>query len=206
MTSCVIFWSCIFGCHLIAERPAELCQLSASQLQYQQNNHRHQTSKPTNFSPHAAVNVPTAATLWMRTKCMPCLCEYRIRSAHWWVILNICLFPSPVPGFNVQWRMSSTTRRPASADRTARRQFQATGQPVSRTQDSHAMTSRLPRYEAKCVQRRCFQWESVALCSDIKGTELPLAICWYHLKGNWLRYNIATFRQFIPIMKMLGAS
>jgi len=25
------------------------------------------------------------------------------------------------------------TRRPASADRTARRQFQATGQPVSRT-------------------------------------------------------------------------
>ena len=28
----------------------------------------------------------------------------------------------------------SCTRRPASADRTARRQFQATGQPVSRTQ------------------------------------------------------------------------
>jgi len=37
------------------------------------------------------------------------------------------------------------TRRPASADRTARRQFQATGQPVSRTQASDAMTSRLPR-------------------------------------------------------------
>jgi len=37
------------------------------------------------------------------------------------------------------------------ADRTARRQFQATGQPVSRTQASGAMTSRLPRYEAKCV-------------------------------------------------------
>jgi len=41
------------------------------------------------------------------------------------------------------------TRRPASADRTARRQFQATSQPVSRTSD--AMTWRLPRYEAKCV-------------------------------------------------------
>ena len=36
-------------------------------------------------------------------------------------------------------------------DRTARRQFQATGQPVSRTQASDAMTSRLPRYETKYV-------------------------------------------------------
>jgi len=67
------------------------------------------------------------------------------------------------------------TRRPASADRTVRRQFQATGQPVSRTHASEAMTSRLPRYEAKCVQRRCFQCGSVALRSDIKGTELPPA-------------------------------
>ena len=50
------------------------------------------------------------------------------------------------------------TRRPASADRKARRQFQATGQPVTRTQASDAMTSRLPRYEANCVQRRCLQW------------------------------------------------
>ena len=66
------------------------------------------------------------------------------------------------------------TRRPASADRTARRQFY-TGQPVSRTQASDAMTSRLPRYEAKCVQRRCFQCGSVPLRSDIKGTELPPA-------------------------------
>jgi len=41
-----------------------------------------------------------------------------------------------------------------SADRTARRQFQATGQPVSRTHASDAMTSRLPHHEAKCVQRR----------------------------------------------------
>jgi len=34
------------------------------------------------------------------------------------------------------------TRRPASADRTARRQFQATDQPVTRTQASDAMTAR----------------------------------------------------------------
>ena len=68
------------------------------------------------------------------------------------------------------------TRRPASANRTARRQFQATGQPMSRTQASDATTSsRLPRYEAKCVQRRCFQWGSVPLRSDIKGTEPPPA-------------------------------
>jgi len=67
------------------------------------------------------------------------------------------------------------TRRPSSADRTARRQFQATGQLVSRTQASDTMTSRLPRYEAKCAQRRCFQCGSVLLRSDIKGTELPSA-------------------------------
>jgi len=67
------------------------------------------------------------------------------------------------------------TRRPESNDRTARRQFQATGQPMSWTQASDAMTSRLPRYEAKRVQRRCFQCGSVPLCSDIKGTELPAA-------------------------------
>ena len=85
------------------------------------------------------------------------------------------------------WWWSIYTRRPASADRTARGQFQATGQPLSRTQASDAMTSRLPRYEAKCVQprpswiktamvqRRCFQCGSVPLRSDIKGTELPPA-------------------------------
>jgi len=83
------------------------------------------------------------------------------------------------------------TRKPASADRTARHQFQATSQPVSRTQASDAMTSRLPCHEAKCVQRRCFKCGSVPLHSDIKGTELPLTIYWYHSKGNWLRYNSA---------------
>jgi len=75
----------------------------------------------------------------------------------------------------VMYYISKQARRPASADRTSRRQFQATGQPVSRTQASDATTSRLPRYEAKCVQHRCFQWVSVALRSDIKGTELPPA-------------------------------
>jgi len=53
----------------------------------------------------------------------------------------------------------------------------ATGQPVSRTQASDAMTSRLPRYEAKCVQCRCVQWGSVPLRSDIKGTEPVSSSC-----------------------------
>ena len=48
-------------------------------------------------------------------------------------------------------------------NRTVHHQFQATGQPVSRTQSSDAMTSRLPHYEVNCVQRRCFQWGSVPL-------------------------------------------
>ena len=68
------------------------------------------------------------------------------------------------------------TRRPASADRTARRQFQATGQLVSRTQASDAMTSLLPHYEPKCVQRRCFQCRSVPLRSDIKERSYPRPI------------------------------
>jgi len=84
-----------------------------------------------------------------------------------------CLYVSPSPKIWLQ--LQNLTRRPASADRTARRQFQATVQPVNRTQASDAMTSRLPRYEAKCVQRRCFECGSVPLLSDIKGTELPPA-------------------------------
>ena len=47
---------------------------------------------------------------------------------------------------------------------------------VSRTQASDAMTTRLPRYEAKCVQRRFFQWRSVPLRSSIKGTELLIPL------------------------------
>jgi len=45
------------------------------------------------------------------------------------------------------------TRRLASADRTAQRQFQVTGQPVSRMQASDAMMLRLRYYDVKCVQR-----------------------------------------------------
>jgi len=90
-------------------------------------------------------------------------------------------------------------RRPASADRTAHRQFQATDQPVSRTQASDAMTSLLPRYQAKCVQRRCFQWGSVHLRSDIKGTELPLPIYWYHSKGNWLRQSCSAINCLLSL-------
>ena len=124
-----------------------------------------------------------------------------------------------------------TTRRPASADRIACRQFQATGQPVSRTQASDAMTSRLPRYEAKCVQRRCFRWGSVLCVQISRERSYPLPIYWYHSKGNWLRYKFAAdsfyimklcsrlfvlycrncpkddkFRYFIPILRKLGAA
>jgi len=129
--------------------------------------------------------------------------------------------------------IQDVTRRPASADRTASRQFQATGHPVSRTHDRDAMTSRLPHYEAKCVQHRCFQCGSVPLRSDIKGTELPsanrpiliplerqliaLQLC------RWLFYITKfcsrlfvfycrncpkdnKFRYFIPILRKLGAA
>ena len=69
------------------------------------------------------------------------------------------------------------TRRPASADRTARRKFQATGQPVSRRQASDTMTSRLPRCAAKSVQRRCFQCGSRSLCVQISREQsYPLPI------------------------------
>jgi len=49
-----------------------------------------------------------------------------------------------------------------------------TGQRVSRTQASDA-SGRLPPYETKSVERTRFQWESVPLRADIKGTELPPA-------------------------------
>ena len=123
------------------------------------------------------------------------------------------------------------TRRPASADRTARRQFQATGQPVSRTQASDAMTSRLPRYEAKSVQRRCFQYGLVPLRSDIKGTELPPANILIPLERQLIAVQLSAdsfyvmklcsrlfvlycrncpkghkFRYFIPILRKVGAA
>ena len=123
-------------------------------------------------------------------------------------------------------------RRPASADRTARRQFQATGQLVSRTQASDAMTSRLQRYEPKCAQRRCFQCGSVPLRSDIKKTELPPANILMPLERQLIALQLCRweffyimklcsilfvlycrncpkddkFRYFIPILRKLGAA
>jgi len=82
------------------------------------------------------------------------------------------------------------TRRVASADRIARRQFQATGQPVSRTQASDAMTSRLPRYEAVCYAGAFNGVGPFAFRYQGNGAT-PFSIYWYHSKGNWLRYNFA---------------
>ena len=76
----------------------------------------------------------------------------------------------------------------------ARRQFQAIGQPVSRTQASDAMTSRLARYDAKCVQRRCFQCGSVPLHSDIKGTELLLANILIPLKRQLIALQLCCWQ------------
>jgi len=76
--------------------------------------------------------------------------------------------------------------------------FQATGKPVSRTQTSDAMTSRLPRYEAKCVQRRCFQWESVPLHSDIKErTELPPANILISLERQLIALQLCPYSFYI---------
>ena len=96
--------------------------------------------------------------------------------------------------------VATITGRPGSADRTARRQFQATGQPVSRTQASDAMTSRLPRYEATCVQRRCFQCGSVPLRSDIKGSELPPANILIPLERQLIAYNFAADSFYIMLI------
>jgi len=102
--------------------------------------------------------------------------------------------------------------------------------PVSRTQASNAMTSRLPRYEPKCVQRSCASNAGLSLCVHIsRERSYPLPIIWHHSKGNWLRYNFAAdsffimklcsrlfvlycrncpkddkFRYFIPILRKLG--
>ena len=87
------------------------------------------------------------------------------------------------------------------------------GQPVSRTEASDAMTSRLPRYEAKCVQRRCFQCGSVPLRSHIKGTELPPANILIPLERQLialqpcrsdLLYNETLQQTFRPLLSKLS--
>jgi len=88
---------------------------------------------------------------------------------------------------------SNHTRRPAFADRTTHCQFQATGQPVSRTQASDAMTSRLPHYEAKYVCNVGASNAGWSLCIQMsRERSYPLPIYWYQSKGNWLHYNFAT--------------
>jgi len=122
-------------------------------------------------------------------------------------------------------------KKAASADRTARRQFQATGQPVSQTQASDVMTSR-------CRTMRQSMFNAGAsnagrsVCVQISmERSYPMPIYWYHSKGNWMRYNIAAvsfyimklcsrlfvlycrncpkddkLRYFIPILRKLGTA
>jgi len=101
-------------------------------------------------------------------------------------------------------------RRPASADRTARRQFQATGQLVSRMQASDAVTSRLLRYEAKCVQRRCFQCGSVRYqgngatpCQYIDTTRKAILIALQLCRWQFL-YNETLQQTFRPLLSKLS--
>ena len=76
-----------------------------------------------------------------------------------------------------------------TVDPTVDPTVEITGQPVSRTQASDA-SGRMPRYEAKCVQRTRFQWGgAVPLCADIKGTELPP--CQY-IDTTWKAIDCAT--------------
>ena len=133
---------------------------------------------------------------------------------YWWAVLS---------------GIKMYTRRPVSADRTARHQFQATGQPVSRTQANDAMTSRLPRYEgSECNTGASNAGWSLSIQTS-REWSYPLQIYWYLSKGNWLRYNFAAdsfyimklcsrpfvlycrncpkddkFRYFIPILRKLG--
>jgi len=97
---------------------------------------------------------------------------------------------------------TSTTRRPASADMTAHRQFQATGQPVSQTQASDAMTSQMPRYEAKYVCNAGASNAGRSLCIQIsRERSYPLPIYWYHSKGNWLPYNYDFSSSIVEIVQ-----
>jgi len=93
---------------------------------------------------------------------------------------------------------------------------------VSRTQASDAMTSWLPCYEAKCVQRTCFQCGF----SDFRGKGsspanilIPLerqfaADIFYTMKLSSRLFVLYCrnypkddkFRYFIPILRKLGAA
>jgi len=82
--------------------------------------------------------------------------------------------------------------RPASADTTARRQFQATGQPVSERRLVMQW-----RHGCRAMRRSvCNAGASNAgwsLCIQIsRERSYTLPTYWYHSKGNWLHYNTAT--------------
>jgi len=83
------------------------------------------------------------------------------------------------------------TRRLASADRTARGQFQATGQPVSRTQAAAP-------WDEVCATQ-VFPMRVGPFAFRYQGERsYPLPIYWYHSKGTTtLRYNFAADRFYI---------
>jgi len=126
------------------------------------------------------------------------------------------------------------TRRPASAVRTACRQFQATGQPVSQMQASDAIdvTAAALWGEVCATQVAGASNAGRSLCVQIsRERSFSLPIYWYHSEGNWLRYNCAAeslyimklcsrlfvfycrncqkdekFRYLIPILRKIGAT
>jgi len=117
------------------------------------------------------------------------------------VLLNVISYHSYIILLTTASGGLWTTRRPASADRTASRQFQATGQPVSWTQASDAMTSRLLRRAKVCATQVLPMRVGPLLCIQIsRERSYPLPISWYHSKGNWLRYNSAA--ESFYIMKL----
>jgi len=128
----------------------------------------------------------------MHSELQWCACissALRLRRREGWEVLRwACLYTCLCVCLHV------STRRPASADRTARRQFQATGQPVSRTEASDAMTSRLPRWGEVCATQVLpmgvgpfafrYQGNGATPCQDIDttrnaidcATTLPLTV------------------------------
>jgi len=94
---------------------------------------------------------------------------------------------------------SYTTRRPAPADRTARRQFQASGQPVSRTERRLVTQWRHGcRAKRRSVCNAGASNRGRSLCVQMsRQRSYPLPIYWYHSKGNWLCYNFAADSLYI---------
>jgi len=105
---------------------------------------------------------------------------------------------SAVPGND--WELIPTvTRRPASADRTTRRHFRLLANQWAERSliGCRAMRRSVSNAGASNAGR--------SLC-------VQMSICWYHAKGNWLRYNFATesfyivklCRTFRPLLSKLS--